>query len=39
MVFHVLFAADVAGDSVRVVTVYVPGPGGWDQDLRIRRQP
>ncbi len=39
MVFHVLFAVDVAGDNVRVVTVYVPEPGGWDQDLRIRRPP
>jgi hypothetical protein len=39
MVFHVLFATDVAGDNVRIVTVYVPDPGKWDHDLRIRRQP
>lgn len=39
MVFHILFAVDVAGDNVRIVTIYIPDPGKWDQDLRIRRQP
>jgi hypothetical protein len=36
-VIHILFAADVAGQNVRVVTVYYPDPKEWDQDLRIRR--
>ena len=36
-VFHVLFAADVAGDNVRVVTVYRPRPGEWEGDLKVRR--
>jgi len=39
MAFHVLFAADVAGDNVRVVTSYRPDPGDWEQDLKTRRMP
>jgi hypothetical protein len=35
--FHVLFAADVEGDNVRVVTAYVPDPGEWESDLKARR--
>ena len=35
--FHVLFAADVDGDNVRVVTAYRPNPGDWESDLRTRR--
>lgn len=35
--FHVLFAADVQGDTVRVVTAYRPGPEEWQPDLRTRR--
>lgn len=34
--FHVLLAADVAGDNVRVVTMYRPDPSEWDEDLRKR---
>jgi hypothetical protein len=35
--FHVLFAADVQGDNVRVVTAYRPDPGEWEPDLKARR--
>lgn len=33
----VLFAADVEGDNVRVVTSYRPDPGEWQADLTARR--
>jgi hypothetical protein len=36
---HVLFAADVVGDNVRVVTAYRPSPDEWEDDLRTRRTP
>ncbi len=35
--FHVLFAADVEGDNVRVVTAYRPDAGAWQDDLKTRR--
>jgi hypothetical protein len=35
--FHVLFAADVEGDNVRVVTAYHPDPRDWESDLKTRR--
>ena len=35
--FHVLFAADVEGDNVRVITSYRPDPGEWRADLKARR--
>jgi hypothetical protein len=35
--FHVLFAVDVQGDNVRVVTAYRPDPGEWQADLKTRR--
>jgi hypothetical protein len=35
--FHVLFAVDVAGDNVRIVTAYRPDPKEWESDLRTRR--
>lgn len=34
--FHVLFAADVEGDNVRVVTSYRPNPKEWE-NFRQRR--
>ena len=36
--FHVLFAADVEGDNVRIVTAYRPDPNEWATDLRTRRK-
>ena len=35
--FHVLFAADVEGDNVRVVTAYRPDRSEWQEDLKNRR--
>ena len=35
--FHVLFAVDVEGDNVRIVTAYVPDPAEWERDLKTRR--
>ena len=35
--FHVLVAADVEGDNVRVVTAYRPDAAEWRDDLRTRR--
>ena len=35
--FHVLFAVDVLGDNVRVVTAYRPNWADWMPDLRTRR--
>ena len=36
-VFYVLFAADVPGHNVRVVTAYRPSPEEWSADLKKRR--
>jgi hypothetical protein len=36
--FHVLFATDVEGDNVRVVTSYRPDPGEWQVNLKARRR-
>ena len=35
--FHILFAVDVQGDNVRVVTAYRPDPAEWQPDLKARR--
>jgi hypothetical protein len=35
--FHVLFAVDVEGDNVRVITSHHPSPEEWEPDLRTRR--
>jgi hypothetical protein len=37
-VFHVLFAADVESNNVRVVTAYRPDPAQWSDDLKSRRR-
>ena len=37
--FHVLFAADLEGGNVRVVTAYRPSEGEWQDDLKTRRVP
>ena len=36
--FHILFAADVEGDNVRIVTAYRPDRNEWEADLRTRRK-
>lgn len=37
-IFHILFAADVAGGNIRVVTAYRPDPAQWSDDLKSRRR-
>lgn len=37
-IFHVLFAADVQGDNVRVITAYYPNRNDWEEDLKTRRR-
>lgn len=36
--FHVLFAADVGGNNVRIVTAYRPNPDEWESDLKSRKK-
>ena len=36
--FHVFFAADVEGDSVRVITSYRSDPQEWEPDMKTRRR-
>jgi hypothetical protein len=36
-IFHALFAVDVDGDHVRIVTAYYPTPEEWDEKLKKRR--
>ncbi len=36
-VFHVLFATDVQGQNVRIVTAYRPDSAEWSADLMKRR--
>lgn len=38
-VLHILFAADVEHNNVRVVTAYHPDPAEWAADLKSRRKP
>ena len=37
-IFHVLFAVDVAGDNIRIVTAYYPDKEEWEEDLKTRRK-
>ena len=37
-VFHIVFAVDVPGDHVRVVTAYRPEPNAWEADQKTRRR-
>jgi hypothetical protein len=37
-VFHVLFALDLPGKNVRVVTAYRPDLGEWESGLKKRRR-
>ena len=37
--FHLLFAVDIEGDNVRVVTAYRPSLDEWEADLKTRRTP
>ena len=35
---HILFATDVEGDNVRIVTSYYPNQEEWEKDLKTRRK-
>ena len=37
--FHILFATDVEGTNVRIVTAYRPSPDEWESDGKTRRTP
>jgi hypothetical protein len=37
-IFHILFAVDVAGDNVRILTTYYPDAEEWEEDLRTRKR-
>jgi hypothetical protein len=37
--FHILFATDVGGTNVRIVTAYRPSPEEWESDGKTRRTP
>ncbi len=37
-VFYVLFAVDVEGNNVRIITAYRPSPEEWEDDLKTRRR-
>ncbi len=36
-VFHAQIAADVEGNNVRIVTIYIPNAEDWNAALRVRR--
>ena len=38
-VFHILFATDITGDNVRIVTAYRPSSAEWERDGKTRRTP
>ncbi len=35
-VFHAVVATDLEGDNSRVVTMYLPDPGQWENGARVR---
>jgi hypothetical protein len=35
--FHALFAVDLEGVNVRIVTAYRPSQGEWEDELKTRR--
>ena len=36
---HILFATDIEGTNVRIVTAYRPSPDEWESDGKTRRTP
>ncbi|MGO9116475.1 MAG: DUF4258 domain-containing protein [Desulfomonilaceae bacterium] len=36
-IFHVLFATDVEGDNIRIITAYRPSHDEWQEDFKTRR--
>jgi hypothetical protein len=37
-IIHIVFAVDLEGDNVRIVTAYFPNPAEWERDFRTRRR-
>ncbi len=35
---HILFATDIQGDNIRVVTSYYPHQGDWEADSKTMRK-
>lgn len=35
--FHILFAADIKGDNVRIITAYYQNPDEWKEGFKTRR--
>lgn len=38
-IIHILFAVDIEGDSVTIVTAYKPTLDKWESDFKTRRRP
>lgn len=37
-VFHILFAADLKDDNIRIITAYFPNSEEWENDFKTRRR-
>jgi len=37
-IIHIVFAADLEEDNVRIITAYFPNPAEWERDFRTRRR-
>jgi hypothetical protein len=37
-IIHIVFAVDLEGDNVRIITAYFPNPAEWERDFRTRRR-
>lgn len=38
ILFHVLIAADVIEENIRIITAYIPDKGKWEEDFKRRRK-
>jgi len=36
-IFHILFAVDLEGVNVRIITAYRPTPEEWEEGFKVRR--
>ncbi|MGH8476393.1 MAG: DUF4258 domain-containing protein [Methylococcales bacterium] len=36
-IFHILIAADIESDNVRIITAYYPNPDQWENGLKTKR--
>jgi hypothetical protein len=37
-VFHIQVAVDIQGESIRIVTMYVPTKDKWEENFKTRRR-